>query len=254
MRRAGRSKDLAAASYSDGGRTRTLHLGGTAWVQGTMRLDRPFDIDLDYVQRMMAWLLFVEPDEVPERHALQLGLGAAAITKFCHQRLRMHTSAVEINPEVVAACRHAFHLPPDDERLQVELADAAEYLARSDIVASADAIQADLYDAQADRPVLDTPDFYAACRRALRDGGVLTVNLFGRRASLDDSLAGIAACFGPASVWVFAPTPEGNTIAVATRLREGVERDTMSRRADEIEARWGLPARRWLRSLRPLDL
>ena len=33
---------------------------------------------------------------------MQLGLGAAAITRFCHQVLRMRTTAVELNPAVIA--------------------------------------------------------------------------------------------------------------------------------------------------------
>ena len=55
-------------SESDG--IRYLHLG-TEWVQGSMRIKAPFDIDLEYVQRMMAWLLFVPPDTVAGRHAMQ---------------------------------------------------------------------------------------------------------------------------------------------------------------------------------------
>ncbi len=83
---------------------RFLHLG-TDWVQGSMLIDEPFAIELDYVQRMMAWLLFVDPDTVTKRRAMQLGLGSAALTKFCFKVCRMHTTAVEINPQVVAACR-----------------------------------------------------------------------------------------------------------------------------------------------------
>jgi spermidine synthase len=44
---------------------------------GIDALDAPYEIDLEYVQRMMAWLLFVEPTSVATRHAMQLGLGAA---------------------------------------------------------------------------------------------------------------------------------------------------------------------------------
>ena len=40
-----------------------------------MRVDDPFALELEYVQRMMAWLLFVEPTSVTKRHAMQLGLG-----------------------------------------------------------------------------------------------------------------------------------------------------------------------------------
>jgi hypothetical protein len=52
--------DLPEVNFSDYGDVRALHLG-TPWIQGTMRMDQPYDIDLEYVQRMMAWLLFVQP-------------------------------------------------------------------------------------------------------------------------------------------------------------------------------------------------
>ena len=48
---------LPEVNFSDWGDVRYLHLG-TEWVQGSMKLDAPFDIELEYVQRMMAWLLF----------------------------------------------------------------------------------------------------------------------------------------------------------------------------------------------------
>ena len=50
--------DLPEVSVSDDGEVRHLHLG-TPWIQGSMRVAAPFDIELEYVQRMMAWLLFV---------------------------------------------------------------------------------------------------------------------------------------------------------------------------------------------------
>ena len=64
-----------------------------------------------------------------KRHAMQLGLGAAALTKFCRKKLRMKTTAIELNPQVVAACRLWFKLPADDARLSVVLGDAAEVAA-----------------------------------------------------------------------------------------------------------------------------
>ena len=45
-------------SESDG--VRYLHLG-TPWIQGAMRIDEPLAIDLEYVRRMMVWMLVVEP-------------------------------------------------------------------------------------------------------------------------------------------------------------------------------------------------
>lgn len=44
---------LPEVNFSDWGDIRYLHLG-TEWVQGSMKLDAPFEIELEYVQRMMA--------------------------------------------------------------------------------------------------------------------------------------------------------------------------------------------------------
>jgi spermidine synthase len=140
-----RQAPISEVNFSDYGDVRYLHLG-TEWVQGSMLVDAPFDLELEYVQRMMAWLLFVEPATVTRRHAMQLGLGAASLTKFCHKKLRMKTTAIEINPQVVAACRLWFKLPADDKRLSVVLGDAAEVVAHEHWRGAIDALQVDLYD------------------------------------------------------------------------------------------------------------
>jgi spermidine synthase len=237
---------LPEVNFSDHGDIRYLHLG-TEWVQGSMRLDEPFTLDLEYVQRMMAWLLFVDPQSVPRRHAMQLGLGAAALTKFCHKKLRMKTTAIELNPQVVAACRLWFKLPKDDSRLSVILGDAAEVAAHEHWRGQVDALQVDLYDHEAAAPVLDSEDFYRDCRRLLTEDGCMTVNLFGRSSSYDRSLQRIESAFGPEAVWAFRPTREGNTVVLALREPVHPTRAQLSERADVIEARWGLPARKWLR-------
>lgn len=244
---------LPEVNFSDHGDIRYLHLG-TEWVQGSMRMDAPFDIHLEYVQRMMAWLLFMDPAGVGKRHAMQLGLGAASLTKFCHRRLRMKTTAIELNPQVIAACRLWFKLPKDDTRLSVVLGDAAEVAAHPHWRGQVDALMVDLYDHEAAAPVLDSEAFYRDCRALLTEDGCMTVNLFGRSSSYERSLKRIQAAFGANAVWAFRPTREGNTVVLA--LREPVEpaRGELSRRADVIEERWGLPARKWLRVLRPATM
>ena len=142
------STGLPTVNFSDHGPVRYLHLG-TDWVQGSMWPDRPYEIHLDYVQRMMGWLLWVPPDEVVNLKAMQLGLGAGTLTKFCAHKLGMHTTAIEINPQVVAACRLWFKLPPDSERLQVVLGDAAEVTAHTHWRAQVDVLHVDLYDHEA---------------------------------------------------------------------------------------------------------
>jgi len=241
---------LPEVNFSDHGDIRYLHLG-TEWIQGSMLLDEPYEIQLEYVQRMMAWLLFTDPAGVAKRHAMQLGLGAAALTKFCHKKLRMATTAIELNPQVIAACRLWFKLPRDDSRLSVILGDAAEVAAHGHWAGRVDALQVDLYDHEAAAPVLDSEAFYRDCRHLLTEDGCMTVNLFGRTSSYERSLKRIQAAFGVEAVWAFKPTREGNTIVLALREPAHPTRAQLSERAELIEARWGLPARKWPRVFKP---
>jgi spermidine synthase len=185
-------------------------------------------------------------------HAVQLGLGAAAITRFCHSTLRMRCTAVELNGSVIDACRLWFHLPADSARFTVLNMDAAEFVADPARIESVQALCVDLYDHDAASPVLDSEAFYRDCRRVLADGGVMTVNLFGRDARFERSAARIAAAFGDTQVLSLRPTREGNTIVVALRDAPLPDRATLAARADEIERRFKLPARKWLRMIRPI--
>ena len=241
---------LPEVNFSDYGDVRYLHLG-TLWVQGSMLIDEPYDIELEYVQRMMAGLLFFEPQAVPKLHAMQLGLGAATLTKFCYKKLRMRASAIEINPQVIHACRTWFKLPKDDKRLAVIEADAGLEIQKLQHFESVDLLHVDLYDHEAAAPVLDSAEFYEHCYQLLKEDGVMTVNLFGRNSGYEQSLAKIAEAFGPQAVWAFRPTKEGNTVVLAQREPTRPLRADLLLRAAEIESRWGLPAKKWLRLFKP---
>ena len=216
-------------------------------------LDRPFDIELEYVQRMFGWLLFFPHDEVKGAHAMQLGLGAGTITKFCYKKLKMTCTAIELNPGVLHACRGWFRLPPDDERLRVVLADAAEEIRSPEWKGVVDALQVDLYDHEAAAPVLDSEDFYRDCRALLSPNACMTVNLFGRSSSFEASLQKICAAFGEDAVWTFKPTREGNTIVLAQRTPLRLKREELMAAAERIEAKWDLPATKWLRVFKPVQ-
>ncbi|MEP7058322.1 MAG: spermidine synthase [Caldimonas sp.] len=251
MRARGRAQELAPATISESDGVRYLHLD-TPWVQGAMRIAQPRALELEYVQRMMAWLLLRPAERLSTGHAVQLGLGAAALTRYCHGVLRMRTTAVELNPSVIDACRLWFRLPADSARLEVLEMDAAAYVSDPTRRASADVLCVDLYDHEAASPVLDSAAFYRECRDLLADGGVLSVNLFGRDASFATSAARIAAAFGAGRVRSLRPTKEGNTIVLALKSGTIADRATLAARAENIETRLGLPARKWLRMLRPL--
>jgi spermidine synthase len=115
-----------------------------------------------------------------------------------------------------------------------------------------DCAQVDLYDHEAAAPVLDSVDFYKAVRSTLADEGIMTVNLFGRSSSFDKSLGQISAAFGEEAVWSFKPTKEGNTVILAQRTPSRPKRDVLVARSEQIEAMFELPARKWLRLLKPL--
>lgn len=242
---------LPEVNFSDFGDKRYLHLG-TEWVQGSMLIDKPWDIELEYVQRMMAGLLFLEPAQLQKKHAMQLGLGSAALTKFCYKKLRMKTTAIEINPQVIAACRGWFKLPKDDLRLHVIGADASLEIKKPQHQESVDLLHVDLYDHEAAAPVLDSTDFYADCSALLAEDGVMTVNLFGRDSSYQKSLEKIAEAFGPQALWAFTPTREGNTVVMAQREPSRPDRAGLLLRAADVQSRWDLPAKKWLRIFRPV--
>ena len=108
----------------------------------------------------------------------------------------------------------------------------------------------DLYDHEAASPVLDSADFYADCRALLADGGVMTVNLFGR-----DARFGAASRASPPPSAPSRPHPGADARRQHGRRGDEAchvpERAVLARRAENIETRWQLPARKWLRMLRP---
>lgn len=248
--------ELPDASMSEFDGTRYLHLGETPWVQGAMRIRQPKLLVLEYVQRMMAWLLWQPVEHWDSARVTQLGLGAASLTRFTHQVMQLPTTVVELNPQVIGACRQWFKLPADDALLRVHNTDAARWVADPQQAGTADVLQIDLYDHEAAAPVLDSAEFYAQCREVLSPGGVLTVNLFGRDASFSRSTARLAEAFGAAQVRRFGATKEGNTIVMARRATGREDEDAwparavLQDRAERIEEAWKLPASKWLRSLK----
>ncbi|MEN9418142.1 MAG: hypothetical protein RI988_1762 [Pseudomonadota bacterium] len=252
MRRVPRLPEVTLSEHSG---VRYLHLD-SPWVQGAMRVGRPRHIELEYVQRMLAALLWLDLPSLEDPQAVQLGLGAAALTRFAHGELGWRTTAIELNPQVILACRAHFRLPADGPRLQVVCADAAQWVARPPrgYTAAVQLLHVDLYDHEAAAPVLDDEVFYARCRALLAPGGVMAVNLFGRQSSFARSMARLAAVFGADQLWSLRATREGNTVVVAGRGVTVPAAPELTARAATIEARFGdrgLPARKWLRMVRP---
>ncbi len=207
-----------------------------------MRVKEPFEIELEYVQRMMAWLLFMDDDSVAERHAMQLGLGAGAITKFCHKKLRMCATAIELNPQVVSVCRAWFKLPHDGPCCAWCRPMPGRKCQRPNGQGTVDALAVDLYDHEAAAPVLDSADFYADCRALLTDERLHDRQPVWPWLQLRaQSLESIAAAFGEDALWAFKPTREGNTIVLAQRTPSRFKRGELAARAELVRERWACP-------------
>ena len=190
---------------------RYLHFGST-WVQGAMRIARPWNLELEYTREMMAALLLREGARWP-RKVLLIGLGAASLTKFLYRnRPLAHLTIVEIEPGVIAAARQFFKLPEDDKRIHLVIGDGAEYVLGTG--KNFDLILVDGFNEHAHPGALNTLPFYQACRSRLSDVGVLAVNLLGLSRGVMGGFAHICTAFEDRAL-MFPSCESGNTIAFA---------------------------------------
>lgn len=225
---------------------RYLHFG-TEWVQGAMNIADPVQIEIEYVRQMMAWLLFLRASQ----SILQLGLGAGALTRFCHSKLpESRVTVVDASRRVIDTCHQWFRLPKANERLEILHDDAARFIDQCPDKRYG-VIQCDLYDADARGPVLDSLAFYLACRRTLTDPGVLVVNLFGSsRPAFERSSARIDQAF-EGRVLQMPQTVAGNIVLLAFRGPSfAVRWPVLEERAKLLDQSLGLDASDWVRGLR----
>ena len=210
-----------------------------------MRMAVPEQIELEYVQQMMMWMLFNDnPAQV-----VQLGLGAATLTKFCYRYFpQAKVSAIELNPNVIDMCRKQFHLPDNDDRLNVMEADALDFVLNPARHGSIDILQVDLYDAQAQGPVLDTPEFYQACADCLSENGMMTVNLFSSEENRRLNLAAMELAFD-AVVWL-PEVHDANVVVLAFKRAPAIDFTVLYQRAAIIRINYKLPAPYWVNGLK----
>jgi len=224
---------------------RTLHVGGEA-IQSAMRLDDPHALALDYTRCMMAFLLF-HPEP---REALMIGLGGASLPKFFHRHLKKtRVRVVEIDPRVLAAARAQFALPPDDERLAVEIGDGVEALEPE----CCDLLVVDAFEDELHVPKLASSEFYDAAFLALREPGALVVNFMNDDPKFDLNLQRLERAFGGA-VLAMPASYDPNILAFALRgAPPSVPWTTLRECAEKLEDRYELPFTRYVSKLRAMN-
>ena len=226
---------------------RSLHIGSDT-VQSSMRLARPNDLELSYTRSMMVFLLFAPPP----RKVLMVGLGGGSLAKFLFHRFPyVSVQAVEVNPRVVAIARQYFHVPPDDERFEVIVADGAQHVEREDV--KADVVLVDGYEADAHVEELATPAFYAACRQRLNPGGVMSVNLWGGDKLFYTLTKRIEDAFPAGTLCLPAERP-GNVAVFGFERNPGPLAWTdLEARAQTLETQYGLEFSRFVQSLKKMN-
>jgi spermidine synthase len=211
---------------------RFLHFG-SEWVQGAMRVARPYALELEYTREMMACLLLRSDGDWPKR-VLQIGLGAASLAKFWYRyRPETKQTIVELNPAVVAMAYQAFKLPRNEPRIDIEIADGVAWM-HEERREKFDCIMVDGYDHNARFGALGTEAFYRDCKARLSRQGMLVLNLFGRTHGYKRQIENLSAAFDN-RVLALPPIDEdnhgGNSIAFAA-VGERLTLDMPSLRAE----------------------
>jgi spermidine synthase len=236
----GKPKPSIAVSESRG--VRTLHVGGEA-IQSSMRLEDPFALALDYTRCMMAFLLF-HPEP---RRALMIGLGGGSLAKFFYKRLKKASlKVIELDPRVLAAAREHFALPAD---LEVEIGDGAEALYPE----CCDTLVVDAFHDELHVPQLASAEFYDGAFLALEEPGALVVNFMNDDPEFDQTLQRLERAFGGAVI-VLPALYDPNILAFAFKgLAPSISWMLLRRRAEQLEARLGLPFTRYVPRLRAMN-
>ncbi len=216
---------------------RSLHFGSD-WIQGAMRIARPWNLELEYTKEMMASLLLRNDSRYP-RKVLLIGLGAASLTKFLYRNCpQAKLTVVEIEERVVAAARQFFKLPDDPLRLQIVIADGAQFIAENN--KNYDLILVDGFDEDAHPGALDTLPFYQMCRARLNNNGIMAVNLLGRSRGYKTSFERIRSSFDERAL-AFPSCDSGNVIALAaTGDKIEISLDELKEQALAMKERTGL--------------
>lgn len=141
-----------------------------------------------------------------------------------------------------------FAVPEPDERLGILEMDAMNFVQDEHNFNHFDVLHVDLYDATAKGPVLDTPEFYAACKQCLVFNGMMTVNLFGDHPSYEKNIDAMKKTF--AEVICLSPSKEGNVVALAFRKKPELKIDDLNAPRCANQRKVCLDAKKWLKDLK----
>ena len=181
--------------------------------QSSMRVDDPFETDIEYIGYLHLTLALCPRAE----RTLAVGLGGGSVVKrMWRDYPAMHIDVAEIDAEVAETAR-AFFALPDSERISIAIADGREFLKLT--TDTYDIIIIDAFDEDRVPHHLQTEEFMREVRERLSPEGVVAYNfigaVYGQRSKPFRSLHR-TACNVWRSVWTF-PVGLGDDVADTTR-------------------------------------
>jgi spermidine synthase len=213
-----------------------LRRSGERAILGGMSRSDPNLLIFEFARVMMGFLPF-RPD--PER-VLLIGLGPGGQAKYIHKNMPdVHLTALEIDPCMIRIARERFHVPEDGQTFEVIETDACDYLATRQN--SYDIILSDAFEKGGLVPEsVTTERFYRDCHRALRKGGIISINaMHWDTHQLTQQIDMLASIFLGGVILVPAVMYH-NHILFCFRDPHGLEWQELERRAQELEQRYAL--------------
>ena len=224
---------------SDARGVRTMHVGGEA-IQSSMRLDDPWALALDYTRCMMTFLLF-HPEP---RRALMIGLGGGSLAKFFHRNLKKPRSRRRAR----RGARGAAFRAAAGRCALFSRGDGVEALRRNVAMLVLDAFQDELHV-----PQLASAEFYDGAFLALTEPGALVVNFMNDDPKFDLTLQRLERAFGGA-VLAMPALYDPNILVFALKgVPSRISFHELKRKAEDLEARIGLPFTRYVNRLRAMN-
>jgi spermidine synthase len=186
----------------------------------------------------------------PPRSAVMIGLGAGVVPAILSERMpEIATTSIEIDPEVVAVAEKFFGFRADAND-RVLVGDGRRELERE--VAGTDIVFVDAFFADSVPFHLLTREFYALCRSRLSGEGVFVANFAGPFSGKNNALFWAAVKSLQEEfprVYVFSselasgkPAFTTNTMLLATRSPDRLDRATIAERGQAVAQRLGRPA------------
>lgn len=176
----------------ENGYQRSLHFGSEP-RQSSMDFNDPFYLALSYTRAMLGVLLFAPAP----RRVLLVGLGGGSLAKFLWRHYpQCQIDAVEYRPLIHDLAQRYFQLP-QDERLRIHIADAADFMRQADSrYSDYDFIFLDAFTAEGVAEDTVRPSFFADCRARLSAQGALAANLWAEdRFRLESVIGDLADTF-----------------------------------------------------------